>query len=30
MHLEAKRLTVKYRASKMFLPPFFGLNMDRV
>jgi hypothetical protein len=23
MHLEAKRLTAKYRASKMFLPPFF-------
>jgi len=26
MHLEGKRLTAKYRASKMFLPPFFGLN----
>jgi hypothetical protein len=23
MHLEAKRLTAKNRASKMFLPPFF-------
>ncbi len=29
MHLEGKRLTAKYRASKMFLPPFFGLNPGR-
>jgi hypothetical protein len=26
MHLEGKRLTAKYRASKMFLPPFFWLK----
>jgi hypothetical protein len=26
MHLDGKRLTAKYRASKMFLPPFFGRN----
>ena len=28
MHLGGKRLTTKYRASKMFSPPFFGLNPE--
>ena len=29
MHLEVKRLTEKYHATKMFLPPFVVEFLDR-